>query len=156
MMEPGDGAEVRPVSPADAAVIAALHGDIFGDRPWGPTAVAEVLAMPGAFGFLAVDAGAPTGFVLARVAAGEGEILSIGVAARRRRRGIGTALLTAALVAAGDRGCRAVYLEVAADDPGAGGLYAAAGFRPCGRRPAYYPRDGAPAAPAVVMRRDLG
>ena len=47
----------RTIAAGDAAVLAALHGECFPDDPWDEQAVHEVLAMPGAFGFLAVHVG---------------------------------------------------------------------------------------------------
>jgi len=140
-----------------APVIAALHGRCFAPA-WGLAAVEEVLAMPGAFGFIAVEAAAaagPCGFVLCRAAAGECEILSLGVVGGARRRGVAGRLLDAALAAAAERGARDVFLEVAADNAAAEALYRRAGFSPAGRRRNYYRRDEE-AIDAVILKRKLG
>jgi ribosomal-protein-alanine N-acetyltransferase len=142
---------IREVCLADIAVLAALHGGCFPDEPWRPEAMAEVLAMPGAFGFLSLDLPAsPVGFLVALDLGAECEILALGVAASARRRGIAAGLL-ARLLAVADR--RPVLLEVAEDNKPALGLYRTAGFEVVGRRPAYYRRANAPPAAALALRR---
>lgn len=145
---------LRPVSASDSDVLAVLHGECFPDDSWGPRAIAEVLAMPGAFGFLAVEppAETPSGFLLALALAEECEILALGVRPALQRRGVAGALL-AGLLAAMDRVGRAVLLEVAEDNEAALGLYGGAGFATVGRRPAYYRRGAASAVAALQLRR---
>ena len=67
----------------------------------------------------------------------------------------GDGLLQAALEAAEREGAKAVYLEVAEDNVAARRLYASHGFEEAGRRRAYYPRAGAGAVDALVLRRAL-
>jgi ribosomal-protein-alanine N-acetyltransferase len=114
--------------------------------------MAEVLAMPGAFGFLSLDlaAASPTGFLVALDLGAECEILALGVKASARRRGLARALLDRLLAAAGRR---PVLLEVAEDNVAALALYRAAGFDVVGRRPAYYRRASGPAVTAIALRR---
>ncbi|HQT72726.1 MAG TPA: GNAT family N-acetyltransferase, partial [Acidiphilium sp.] len=87
----------------------------------------------------------------ARAVAGEAEILTIGVAATARRRGIARALLGAALGEARGRGAETVFLEVAADNDAAIRLYRACLFRPAGRRRDYY----GPGRDALLFTRPL-
>ncbi|HEX3499130.1 MAG TPA: GNAT family N-acetyltransferase [Stellaceae bacterium] len=144
----------RTVAASDAAVIAALHGECFPDDPWGEQSANEVLAMPGAFGFLAVaeDGATPTGFLIALAVAGSCEILALGVRPAWRRRGIAGALLNRLLAAVAGV-TPVVLLEVAEDNDAALALYSEAGFARVGRRPAYYRRaDGARVA-ALQLRR---
>jgi ribosomal-protein-alanine N-acetyltransferase len=138
---------MTPAIPTDAPALAALHALAFlpADR-WGADAIALMLELPGAFGLHA-----PGGFVLARVAADEAEILTLAVAPDARRQGLGSALLAAAMAQAALRGAVAMFLEVSEGNAGARALYAAAGFAEAGRRRRYYP-DG---ADALVLRRDL-
>src|SRR4029077_8199477 len=72
---------------SDTAALAALHSACFPDA-WDAKAIAELLATPGAFSFHNQD-----GFVMARVAGGEAEILTLAVAPHARGRGLGRALL---------------------------------------------------------------
>ncbi len=51
--EVGPEAGSRLVGVLDAEIIAVLHGESFEHEPWSTRAVAEIMAMPGAFGYLA-------------------------------------------------------------------------------------------------------
>ena len=84
----------------------------------------------------------PLGFVLLRAIAGEAEIISIGVRPEARRAGIGHRLMDAALAAAAAGGAEHLFLEVAADNWQALGLYLSYDFTEVGRRPNYYQRNG--------------
>ncbi|WP_243634655.1 GNAT family N-acetyltransferase [Roseicella frigidaeris] len=137
-----------PAGAADAAALAALHAEAFPPaETWGPDAIALMLGMPGAFGLWVPGAG----FVLARAAGGEAEILTLAVRPPARRRGLGGALLAGALAGAVARGAAAMFLEVAAGNAAARALYAGQGFVEVGRRRRYYP-DG---SDALVLRRVL-
>jgi ribosomal-protein-alanine N-acetyltransferase len=140
-------------SPADAPAMAQAHAQAF-DRPWEAAAFADLMAGPGVFGLIARD-DAPRGVILCRVAAGEMEVLTIGVDPAARRAGLGKALVAAALGAARQAGAEAAFLEVAADNAAAVALYAGLGFRRAGLRRAYYDRGDGERADALVMRLDL-
>ena len=140
-------------TPADAAAMAAVHAKAFA-APWDAAAFAELMDSPGVFGLLAGEA-AELGVILCRVAAGELEVLTIGVTPAARRRGVAKALLEAALAAARQAGAKAAFLEVAVDNPAAVALYAGFGFRQAGLRRHYYDRGGGVFVDAHVMRRDL-
>ena len=142
--------ETTRIGLTDAAALAALHAEGFAgsaQEPWKGEAIAALLALPGAFGFRV----ATHGFVLARVAADECEILTLAVAGAARRRGIARALMAAACDEAGARGAGAVFLEVGADNAPARGLYQSLGFAERGRRAKYY----AGREDAIIMARDL-
>lgn len=128
-----------PVHPLDATWLAALHRACFPDDPWDSAAWETLLRQPGVVGWALVDDEVPVGFVLARHVADEAEILTIGIVPGHRRRG-GGALLLGHATANLPAGVDTLFLEVAADNPAAAALYAAAGFRPVGRRPGYYRR----------------
>lgn len=139
---------------------AAIHAASFPapwEQRWDRDALAELLASPGAFGLMAQpgDGEEAIGFVLVRVAADEAEIITIGVAPQARRRGAGTALLSAAAAEARERGAVSLFLEVAEDNFPARRLYEELGFVAVGKRRAYYARGSLPAAAAVMMRRAL-
>src|SRR5690606_37665763 len=111
------------------------------------------------FGFAAWRIGqrraAPAGFVLARLAAGEGEILTIAVGRAYRRRGLGRDLMEAVLRALHGERAEALFLEVDEANAPALALYRRLGFREVGRRPGYYEHPHAPKTAALTMRRDL-
>lgn len=149
-------ARLRPLGPFDAPVLAALHAACFPEEEWTARSLAELLSVPGAYGALAEDGlepPVPVGFVLARAAGGEAEILSLAVAPAMRRRGLGGRLLQAALDGAQMRRAGRIVLEVAADNAAARNLYDAAGFAEAGRRAAYYDRRDGPPADALILIR---
>jgi len=128
----------------DLAALAALHRLCFPD-PWNAQALANLLAGPGTFAFHLQQ-----GFIVARVAAGEAEILTLAVHPEARGRGLGRALLVAAASHAETQGAGEMFLEVAADNPPALALYAGQGFVRVGGRKGYYGgRD------AFILRRPL-
>ena len=117
-------------------MLATLHAACFSREAWDEAAIAELLAMPGCFAMAEAE-----GLVLARVAADEAELLTIGVLPQARRRGIGLALLRAAAGEAARLGATRLFLEVATRNASARALYAQAGLVEVGRRRRYYP-DG--------------
>jgi ribosomal-protein-alanine N-acetyltransferase len=146
--------KLRPAVPADVPHLAALQAACF-EMPWSDQALSATLAGEGVLAFAAETQGGVEGFVIARFAAGEAEILTIAVDPARRRKGLGERLAAAALEAAHTAGAEAVFLEVATDNPAAIALYEKLGFERAGRRPAYYPRREGPRVDALILRRDL-
>ena len=89
------------------------------------------------------DDGEVLGYVVAWFVADEGEIANLAVAPAGWGRGIGRALLDAALSEARARTASAVYLEVRDSNERARRLYRSRGFEEVGRRRRYYRRpDG--------------
>jgi [ribosomal protein S18]-alanine N-acetyltransferase len=140
--------------PAHAAAMAAVHAGAFppgGEwgppwgASWGEMAFAVQLGLPGVFGL--ID---PEGAVLlARVAAEEAEVLTLAVAPPARRKGLGRALLRAAMARAAAAGARRMVLEVSVANAPAAALYGTVGFREVGRRRRYY-ADGSDALVLAV------
>ncbi|PWC32292.1 N-acetyltransferase [Azospirillum sp. TSO35-2] len=155
---PAPGFRLHRAGPLEAGVVAALQQACFPDDPWDEASVATLTGPPGGFAVLALGGepdGAPVGFVMARVAGEDAEILAIGVLPAARRTGVGRRLVEAAAAGSHDLGATALFLEVAEDNQAAWTLYKACGFFSVGRRPGYYKRpDGRVAA--LVLRRDLG
>jgi dihydroorotate dehydrogenase electron transfer subunit len=141
----------RGADSASAEAIAAL-GRASLASAWSPEAIADFLARDDAFLFTAEREGALEGYLTASAAGGESEIHELAVAAARRRRGVGTALLDAALDALARAGARTVHLEVRAGDADAVAFYRERRFREIGRRARYY-RDG---EDAIRMSRTVG
>ena len=150
--------EIRPLAEGEGVLLDALYTECL-DEPLAAPVRANLLASPGMWAALAwagTDGGpVPAGFVMARSAAGEAEIVGIGVLPAQRRRGIGGALLADALGRAAALGAQAVFLEVAEDNPAAAALYRRAGFEPVGRRPGYYRRKSRLPVAALIMRRTV-
>lgn len=136
-------------------MVAALQQACFPEDPWDEASVATLTAPPAGFAVIALDVqDQPVGFVMARVAAEDAEILAIGVLPQARQGGVGRLLVEAAVAGSGDLGATALFLEVAEDNQAAWTLYKACGFFSVGRRPGYYKRpDGRVAA--LVLRRNL-
>jgi ribosomal-protein-alanine N-acetyltransferase len=141
------------IDAADAADLAATHARSF-DAPWSAADIEALIASPGGFALAVRDGGRPGGFVLCRAIAGEAEVLTLAVDPDFRRRGLARSLLEAAMIGAKAAGAEAMFLEVAADNAAAIGLYEQAGFARVGTRPGYYHRP-AGQVDALVMRRDL-
>jgi ribosomal-protein-alanine N-acetyltransferase len=133
--------------------LAALHALAFTDcpRPWTAAEFALLLAEPST-----LLTARPAGFALGRVAGPEAELMTLAVHPGNRRRGHGTALVLAFEAAAAARGAEEAFLEVAASNVPARGLYARLGYACAGRRPAYYTPAGAPPVDALVLRKRLG
>ena len=144
---------LRPATRADGAALAALHAAAF-DEPWSADDILRFAEDRGGFALVADERDEPAGFILCRLIAGEAEVLTLAVRPQLRRRGVGRALLEAAIALARPS-AETMFLEVAADNPGAAALYAGAGFEAVGRRAGYYGRAGADSVDALVMRRAL-
>jgi ribosomal-protein-alanine N-acetyltransferase len=145
---------VEPIPATAAQPLAILHTACFPDDPWDAGALARIMALTGACGWLAWEEDAPVGFILVRDLGNECEILSLGVTPRWRRRGAGQALVTAAIAETRRRNLPSLVLEVATDNDPANALYTALGFVPVGHRPRYYRRpDGR--ADALILRLTL-
>ncbi|TIT92347.1 MAG: ribosomal-protein-alanine N-acetyltransferase [Mesorhizobium sp.] len=149
---------LEPLTVADSAAVAVLHREDF-VRPWTDGEFAALLEQDTVFGYAARETGQgakpPVGFVLARLAAGEGEILTVAVARAHRRQGLGWQLIDAVLRELHAQRAEALFLEVDETNTPAIALYRRLGFRQVGQRPNYYRSTEHGPTGALVMRRDL-
>src|SRR5688500_11232848 len=149
---------VVPLEEADSAALARLHQEDF-IRPWSDGEFASLLSQDTVFGFSVRETGngkaGPLGFILARHAADEGEVLTVAVARAHRRRGLGWKLMDAVLRELHGRRAAALFLEVDETNVAAIALYKRLGFRQVGLRPRYYQSADKARSGALVMRRDL-
>ena len=141
----------RPAGLDDAAILSSIHARAFSE-PWDADVMRSFLTGAGVLGLLAEPS--DTGFILCRRIASEAEILTLAVDPASRRRGVGSALLTAAVDWAREATADAMFLEVACDNAAALAMYRAAAFVEVGRRRAYYSRPKG-AMDALVLRLDL-
>ena len=146
--------QLRRADAADVPAIMELERSIFVSDAWSERSMlSEVTGQHGYYlvAFDPDDPGTIDGYagLLAPRGGGEGDIQTIAVAPRARRRGLGRALMRALIGEARKRGAREVFLEVRADNPGAQTLYQQLGFEEIGVRPKYYQPDG---VDAIVMR----
>lgn len=150
--------DVFPLEAEDAGIAAALHRARFA-KPWNDGEFHSLLSQEPVFGFLALDTGGTArtagGFVLARAAAGEAEILTIAVDQRFERAGLGWRLMQAALREAQMRGAEEIFLEVDEGNVPARRLYDRLGFVKVAERKAYYADADGARSTALVMRLDL-
>ena len=155
MIDAARDAELHPVGPAvasDAAALASL-ARASALPGWSEASFRAALADPAMIARIARSPHrAAHGFVVARCAADEVEILLVAVTPAARGRGVGTALVAAALADAARAGARAAHLEVRASNAAAIALYERLGFVAVGRRPRYYDAT----EDAVLMSRALG
>jgi [ribosomal protein S18]-alanine N-acetyltransferase len=147
---------IVPIGPEDATAMAPIHAASFAEA-WTVAVLTRLLRADAAraFGAFAGYQRSPLGFVLAFAAADEAEILTIAVAENHRRAGIGARLLRMLEEHLAEDGIERLFLEVAADNTAAYGLYRRRGFVETGRRKAYYQRPNAPAADALTLALTL-
>ncbi|GIW53511.1 MAG: hypothetical protein KatS3mg081_2866 [Gemmatimonadales bacterium] len=92
------------------------------------------------------------GYVFARVAGGEAEVLNLAVDPEHRLRGVGRSLLEQIIDRVARRGASLLFLEVRASNTEAQAFYRKMGFRQVGRRPNYYDR---PREDALILAREI-
>jgi ribosomal-protein-alanine N-acetyltransferase len=124
--------------------MAAIHASCFA-RPWDEAAMAQFISGPDSLCLIASTGGVAAGFLIARKAADEAELLTFGVGPACRRRGLGRALLQAAMALLRASGTKRLFLEVEEGNEAALQLYRSFGAKAVGHRPAYY-EHGADAA----------
>ncbi len=150
---------VEALTRSHAGDLSMLHREDF-VRPWSHEEFASLIDDKHVFGFAVRQVGnpkaGPLGFVLARLVAGEAEILTIAVSRSARRLGLGWKLMDAVLRQLhGDR-AEALFLEVDETNAPALALYKHFGFIQVGRRANYYEGSGDRGrTAALVMRLDL-
>jgi [ribosomal protein S18]-alanine N-acetyltransferase len=139
---------LRRASAADAAALARLDAACF-DVPWDERSLLSLLSGELTLAWCVARAETPVAYVLARVVAGEGEILRMGVAPGVRRQRLGATLLRAVMDELAPSVPHGLHLEVRAANSAARALYLRQGFGIIGLRPAYY---ADPPDDAVLMR----
>ena len=140
-------AEVR-----DFQAIAAIES---ASLPWAAHWTSEsYLCPPGGERWACVAEGESgiAGFVLARWAGGDWEILNLAVDPAARRQGVGRALVMLALHEGCTRGAERAYLEVRESNAPALAFYQRLGFHITGRRRGYYAE---PVEDAILMTQTL-
>lgn len=147
---------LRRIGADQAAACAAIHAPSFA-HPWSAAEFETLLAASENAADGAFDARgmALHGFALSRCAADEAEILTIAVAPRQRRAGLGVKLLAAHVAHLSSLGVKTLFLEVDEANAPARALYARFDFAEVGRRPAYYRTASGGRSSALVLRRAL-
>jgi ribosomal-protein-alanine N-acetyltransferase len=132
------------------AQVAPIERAVFSD-PWSERDLNDCVATGVPF-LVAAHGGAVIGYVIARHALDEAEILNLGVVPTRQRQGVGRALVQGMLAQLRQWGVATVFLEVRESNSAARRLYGALGFAQVGRRRNYYRR---PTEDAVVLRATI-
>jgi [ribosomal protein S18]-alanine N-acetyltransferase len=147
---------IQRVQEHDIEAIARIEARCFSD-PWSERAFRDALSHDRIYFACAREepeneggAARVLGYVVGWFAGGEGEIANLAVDPDVRGRGIGSALLDAALEEAQRQGGAQVFLEVRSSNLRARQLYESRGFTEIGRRRRYYRR---PVEDAVILRR---
>jgi ribosomal-protein-alanine N-acetyltransferase len=107
---------IRPANVGDCDVLSDIHAATF-RRGWSEAEFEALLVQPGLHVLIALYRGkfgtlTPAGFIMYRMAADEGEVLSVAVRPDCRRRGIARQLLEEALRHVYREGARSIHLEV--------------------------------------------
>jgi len=130
---------LRLATPGDAAVLAAIHAECFA-RGWHQDAMAQFISGPGCLVLVAsrAQSGPVEGFLIARKADDEAEILTLAVHPACRRAGLARALVEMAMTRLGAAGAQKLFLEVDEANAPARALYRCFGAEEIGRRRRYY------------------
>ncbi|MFV0491123.1 MAG: GNAT family N-acetyltransferase [Pseudorhodobacter sp.] len=134
-----------------AADMAALHALCFTmPRPWSQAEFSALLADPTTFTLYEKAA-----LLLGRVILDEAELLTLAVAPQARGQGLGLHLLLGFETSARARGARCAFLEVAANNTTALGLYLGHGWSQAGLRQHYYTNPEGQSVDALILTRNL-
>ena len=128
----------RPV-PEDAAAASAILCESKEAAAWPESALQhDAFDASNTLAYFSETGGLPTGFIVGRHAADEGEILNLAVSGVSRRQGQGLALVNQLFEAFRQHSVARVFLEVRESNSAAIAFYEKLGFRLSGRRPSYY------------------
>ncbi len=143
--------QVRLMAEADLSSAAALEQQCF-SVPWSENALREELQNENAHFFVASVCGEVCGYVGLHIILDEGYLCNLAVSAGFRRRGVGTALMHAAIDCCKSTGCAFLSLEVRESNEAAVRLYASLGFTRRGVRKNFYEK---PDEDALIMTLDF-
>jgi ribosomal-protein-alanine N-acetyltransferase len=146
---------LRKMSKGDMPGIMSLERELFPEDAWTPEMFAAEFAQPASrrLYLVAEEENALIGYAGMMFTGGpQADVVTLAVDPAHWGHGTGTALLTALLDKARDRGCAEVLLEVREDNPRARQLYSRHGFTEVGIRRGYYQPSN---VDAIVMRKAL-
>ncbi|SYZ72790.1 Ribosomal-protein-alanine acetyltransferase [Candidatus Zixiibacteriota bacterium] len=143
--------KIRPMRPCDIAPITLIETRIFSD-PWPMTAFEEELQRENGGFFVAESDGTVTGYIGYIIAAGEAQIINVGVAPEFQGKSIAKRLISHIFKIAEKEDCEYIFLDVRPSNTAAISLYRQFGFVELYRRPGYY---RLPNEDAIVMVKNL-
>jgi ribosomal-protein-alanine N-acetyltransferase len=138
---------IRSLAANDVVAVLEIQARCLEAAQWSRADYARI-AEEGVRGWVVQQGPSVLGFLVARAAADELEILNLGVIPQARRQGMGRLLLDAALRWGHASGAARAFLEVRESNEPARLFYEAKGFIVAGRRPLYYAH---PAEDALVL-----
>lgn len=143
---------VREAYAADLPIMAELHARSF-PRAWNAAALGQFVDRPGCLALVASQhAGeAAGGFMIARAAAGEAELLTLCVTPACRRSGLARALLGTAAAMLREANIERLFLEVDEANAAALALYRSVGAVRVGGRTDYYEQGAAAAIFSLAL-----
>ncbi|HEY5733006.1 MAG TPA: GNAT family N-acetyltransferase [Methyloceanibacter sp.] len=130
---------IRPALAPDLEAVGAIHAASFA-KAWSANEIGQFVAAPGCLSLIVSTAPEQTvqGFLIVRSAGDEAEILTLAVDPSHRCKGLGRALLAAAIASLREAGAKRLFLEVDEANAPARGLYQSLGAVAVGRRKRYY------------------
>ena len=144
--------KIRAFHPSDIDAANRILLESPSAAPWSRTGYEELLAQPGVVALVCELSSSIAGFIVARHAKDEAEILNLAVASQSRRTGYGSALLRAVLKQFQEQSVTRAFLEVRDSNAAAIAFYRKHGFVPIGRRKAYY---SSPPEDALLMEKKV-
>jgi ribosomal-protein-alanine acetyltransferase len=144
--------KVRPYQPGDSQAVFGICRRSPEAAQWTKESYTQAHSS-GQIVLIAEIDGRVCGFLVARIAGDEAEILNTAVDATYRRKGTGALLLKAAISEAQTHNVKSIYLEVRESNSAAIAFYARHGFAKTVERHAYY---SGPTENAVVMKKITG
>ena len=140
----------------DAKILAKLHeGEFY--RSWTEVEFTSMLGdNKNYFCLIACDGERKiAGFAIIRIIEDESELLTIIVSRKWRKKGVGSALISAIIDYLAMSGVTKFFLEVAPDNKKAINLYRKFAFIEVGERKSYYRAGGRISKNALIMRKDI-
>lgn len=130
--------------------MAQIHARAFpAGRAWSASEIAQLVTPPG---FACTNT---AGFAIGRAIAGEAELIMLAVDPAHQGHGHGRALLRQFEATCAGKTIDRLFLEVAADNSAAIGLYDSTGWQRIGLRKAYYRRQNGPKIDAILMEKRI-
>ena len=144
--------ELLPMQRRDLDEVLTIENEVF-PYPWTRGNFTDSLDSGYSAWISRVD-GVVSGYFVLMSSLDEVHLLTIGVAVRCQKQGLGARLLRHAMALGQATGAKRLLLEVRRSNEAALGLYTHFGFRLVGERKRYYPADGG-REDALVFEREL-
>ena len=144
--------ELLPMQRSDLDEVLTIENEVF-PYPWTRGNFTDSLDSGYSAWISRVD-GVVSGYFVLMSSLDEVHLLTIGVAVRCQKQGLGARLLRHAMALGQATGAKRLLLEVRRSNEAALGLYTLFGFRLVGERKRYYPADGG-REDALVFEREL-